>query len=295
MARIPGEFVPLSTRYRRDRSIRRAGIMAEIVFVRSLALVKREETGGVIEDYDIAELTEDIPDPDAAIKALVDNQLWEQRTTHSWGIRSWKKWNPSDESSESGKYGNHIRWHVNEGITKEDCQWCAGVKRRPEQAPDVAPMIAPDSPPDIAPDVGSPIAPDSQVRVDLDKKLLSSSDEDEKPKPKPRTKNTYTEEFEKWWSHYPHKKGSKFEASKQFKEARKLADLETLIKTAIAYGKTTEKQYILHGDRWLKRRHWEDAAVIQLIRPENNPEPELPEFIPEMDMWDDNQHGKASQ
>lgn len=156
MAKIPGEFVPLSVRYRRDRSIRRAGAMAELLYIRSLALAKRDDTNGVIEDYDLDELTEGIDDPEAAVQALVTHQLWSVRAGHSWVVRSWQKWNPSEESSAEGKYGNHVRWHQNRNIIAPDCPLCI--------APRFAPDIAPES------------EPESQVRVEKrrEEKIFSS-------------------------------------------------------------------------------------------------------------------------
>lgn len=155
--RIPGEFVPLDVRYRRDRAIRRAGAEAELLFLRALALAKREETAGVIEDYDLAELTEGLRDPDAAIKALADGHLWVRRVEGSWLIRSWEKWNPATNPSASGSLGNHNRWHRDRGEVSADCPYCIAPES-PRYRPDGKAIIAPD----IAPESGSDIAPESQ-------------------------------------------------------------------------------------------------------------------------------------
>lgn len=160
MAKIPGEFVPLNVRYRRDRSIRRAGASAELIYIRSLAMAKRDDTNGVIEDYDLDELTEGIDDPKTAVAALVEHQLWTARTDHSWSVRSWQKWNPSGQSSAEGKRGNHVRWHVKEGVVKPDCQFC--LESSAEDRGPIAPRIAPR--------LGEDIAPDSQVRVEKSKR-----------------------------------------------------------------------------------------------------------------------------
>lgn len=61
-----------------------------------------------------------------------------------FGFVNWEEYNPSPgQSSEDGRYGNHVRWHVKRGIASPDCDLCP---RDP----------GPDSPPDSTPDNPEP-------------------------------------------------------------------------------------------------------------------------------------------
>jgi len=75
--------------------------------------------------------------------------------------------------------------------------------------------------------------------------------------------NTYTEDFEIFWSEYcrPEGKGSKPNA---FKEWKKLTNLEKdyALENILLYKKSQkETQYMAHAERYLKGRLWEGLAV----------------------------------
>lgn len=58
-----------------------------------------------------------------------------------YGFTDWHDYNdPGDLASKSGTYGNHVRWHVNEGRVEPECDHCPN-----EPNPDI---IAPESPPE---------------------------------------------------------------------------------------------------------------------------------------------------
>lgn len=245
MAKIPGDFVPLNVRYRRDRAIRRAGVMAELLYIRSLALVKRDETGGVIEDYDLDELTEGISSPESAVAALVTHQLWITLTEHSWSVRSWQKWNPSEKSSAEGKRGNHVRWHEKEGVVKPDCPFCL------ESSPPNRGAIGGRSEGDI----GGDIRPDSQVRVEKrreEKNTCSSTDVES--------------EFAEWYSGYPRKVG-KGQALKAYKAARKKVDHQTLIDALAGQLRSLTARgadYVPYPATWLNGERWADEGATNV-------------------------------
>lgn len=185
MTKIPGDFVPLDVRYRRDRAIRSAGIAAELLYIRSLAHARGNDTGGVIEDYDLPDLTAGMADGHSAVAALVRVGLWVQDSPESWRIRSYEKWNPPSDRSADGKLGNHKRWHRDRGIVAPDCAYCVPYQPPPpeDDHPDSPPMIAlpiaPDSP---------PISPPNRR---LDKKRVEESrgaipEESPPPAPKPK-------------------------------------------------------------------------------------------------------------
>lgn len=90
----PSIYVPLDVNYMRDPRIRRAGIAAELLYIRSLAYAKGGETDGIVHDFDIELLTVGIRKPGAAIAALVREKAWEEREG-GWFICGWFNWNKS--------------------------------------------------------------------------------------------------------------------------------------------------------------------------------------------------------
>lgn len=90
----PSTYVPLDVNYMRDPRIRRAGIAAELLYIRSLAYAKGGKTDGIVHDFDIELLTVGIRKPTAAIAALVREKAWEERDG-CWFICGWFNWNKS--------------------------------------------------------------------------------------------------------------------------------------------------------------------------------------------------------
>lgn len=81
---------------------------------------------------------------------------------HNWEKYTWRFYDWQDKksgASTSGKFGNHQRWHVDRGITAEDCEFCqepSGEHRganRPDIASESLPSLPPSDPPTILPTV----------------------------------------------------------------------------------------------------------------------------------------------
>ena len=70
-----------------------------------------------------------------------------------FGFVDWEDYNPVSNASARGGYGNHVRWHVNEGVVNPECEHC------PQEPVDES-SIAPESPSDRTA-IESDIAPDS--------------------------------------------------------------------------------------------------------------------------------------
>lgn len=127
-SKIPSEFVPLDVNYAHDRSIRTAGPMAELLFIRSIAYSRRTRSFGHIPDYDLPVVGAGIPAPARHAAALSRSGLWVAEDG-GWRIRSWEKWNPTATAqvkvrqSEGGALGNHNRWHT-DGKGNPDCLYC---------------------------------------------------------------------------------------------------------------------------------------------------------------------------
>lgn len=130
-SRIPSEFVPLDVNFAHDGALRAAGPMAELLFIRGLAYVRRTRTNALVPAYDLPVVGVGIPNPTRHAAALVREGLW-VKADGGWRIRSWSKWNPRSEAERTGRQsaggtlGNHNRWHVN-GRRNDDCRFCDPV------------------------------------------------------------------------------------------------------------------------------------------------------------------------
>lgn len=121
----PKNYVPLDSNYYRDVAIRKAGPTAELLYIRALAFAKNSRTAGFVSAWDIVELASGIRGAKSCAKLLVSVGLWEE-VEDGWRIRSWDRWNGVEEAvSAGGHLGNHLRWHVQRGITDPDCTICA--------------------------------------------------------------------------------------------------------------------------------------------------------------------------
>lgn len=56
-------------------------------------------------------------------------------------LHGFDDWNDQKTESQSGVYGNHIRWHVNAGKNELTCEYCQAI------APESPPISPPDRPP----------------------------------------------------------------------------------------------------------------------------------------------------
>lgn len=74
-----------------------------------------------------------------------------------YGFNNWEEWN-SPAASESGIFGNHVRWHVKKGVVKPDCDLCPKEPGDPEE-PESSPPTRPRSSPPTREPIGSSIAP----------------------------------------------------------------------------------------------------------------------------------------
>jgi len=55
-----------------------------------------------------------------------------------YGFNDWHDYNdPADSANKAGTFGNHIRWHVNEGRVEPECDHCPKEPDRPDDRPDI--------------------------------------------------------------------------------------------------------------------------------------------------------------
>jgi hypothetical protein len=122
-------FAPLDVGYAEDHKIIDAGPMAELLYVRSLAFVKRAGSDGWIAANQLALIAARIPTPARQADRLVDVGLWEVNGT-GWYISAWLRHNLAEADvkkakSKAGSLGNHNRWHVGpSGVPKTECDHC---------------------------------------------------------------------------------------------------------------------------------------------------------------------------
>lgn len=87
---------------------------------------------------------------------LVDAGYWwpeERDGEGGYGFVNFEEYNPAFGASDSGTFGNHVRWHVNRGKVDEACSHCPKEPdSHPEPTPPASGRIAPRSGPDIAPE-----------------------------------------------------------------------------------------------------------------------------------------------
>lgn len=202
-------------------------------------------------------------DWEALAQRLVKAGFWwpeQHEDEPGFGFVDWADYNPANGSSESGTFGNHVRWHVKRQIVEPGCEHC------PVEPPDHE-GIAPESPPDIAPESGGDIAPESRNIA------LPEPEPDPNPNPKTCASTDVERDFAQWYDLYPRKRG-KGQAVKAYRSARKKVSHDTLVETL------QEQMPILIKDgvdfapypaTWLNGERWDDE-----IAPQPQRDPGLP-------------------
>jgi hypothetical protein len=125
---MPNLYVPLDVNYAEDDKIIDVGPMGELLYIRSLAFVKRARTDGVFSINQLAVLGARIPRVRRLLDPLVEVGLWERNGSALY-IPAWLKRNPpvvdtSDVKADAGSLGAHIRWHVKRRRPDPDCKHC---------------------------------------------------------------------------------------------------------------------------------------------------------------------------
>jgi hypothetical protein len=114
-----------------DRTVTRRRIhpLAELLYVRSLAFVKRSGTDGRIAANQLSAISPRIAGASRLARRLVDAELWSPNGD-GWYVTAWLKRNPKTAEihgvrSHAGLTGNHRRWHVGpDGVPSHRCELC---------------------------------------------------------------------------------------------------------------------------------------------------------------------------
>lgn len=107
---------------------RRASKGGRALWTTALSWCSDQENGGHV-PADMLRVLDGTP---AEAKSLVNAGLWNV-VSDGWEFHNWSVYNPDsatlkakrDAESRGGKLGNHMRWHVKQGVTVPDCEFCA--------------------------------------------------------------------------------------------------------------------------------------------------------------------------
>jgi hypothetical protein len=185
-----------------------------------------------------------------------------------YGFNDWQEWNAMGAAA-SGAFGNHVRWHVQKGVVKPDCEHCPTEPDEPdmpESSQDLSGRLAPDSHPMIAPESGPPIG---ATRLPDPIPTRSRPDPEDKPRAKARA-TEQPDRFDEFWETYSHKVGRKKAETAYRAALRKpgvTADL--LIAAAAAYitwqiSEGKHPKFTKHPATWLTGEHWADERPGRL-------------------------------
>lgn len=155
---------------------------------------------------------------------------------NGYGFHDWEDRNPANEV-DSGRFGNHLRWHVKREITNPDCEFCAAES-------------GPSSPPN---------------RDDDRDESGTTSPPESSPVP---TRPDPTKEFDRFWTAYP-RKVAKGQARRAWTGAvKKVDDPTSLVTAARAFAKTvrnSDEKFIPHPATWLNGERWADTDGSTLV------------------------------
>lgn len=203
---------------------------------------------------------------DSDWKPLVDRLIragywWRHKRNdeRGFGFNDWHDYNdPAGAASKAGSFGNHVRWHVNEGKVIPDCEHCPTEPDEPEDGAEDPTRIGGRSGGESHP-IGGAIA--GAI-------ALPEPEPDPNPTRTPKDSCASADaerEFDEWYALYPRKRG-KGQAAKAYRAARKRASAATLLAAieqqapaliANGPGYCPYPATWLNGDRWADQPDWQ--------------------------------------
>jgi len=194
----------------------------------------------------------------ADAQSLVHAGLWHE-TDAGWIFNDWADYNPDsatlkakrEAESKGGKRGNHARWHVKQGISVPECEFCA------PSGGDSGTRSGPDQGGESGANPPVPTRPDPT-------------------QPQEKTESSLTQ-FEEFWDTYDKKVGRK-KVEQKWKTLLRRRDLtaDQLIDAARVYVAAKRRagehpQFTKDPLTWLNGEHWTDdvTATVTAVRPTN--------------------------
>lgn len=192
-------------------------------------------------------------DAEELARRLVDAGLWREVTQageRGYEFHDWADYLPRPDgvtdASESGRRGNHVRWHVQHKRYDPTCEWCAPA--------------SPDHRGDDRPDSGG-----ESDRVSRTRPVPTRPDPTNNPSPD----GSDTDRFEEFWQTYDHKVSRK-KAETAYRAALKKPGVteDLLISAAAAYIDYQRREgkhptYTKHPTTWLHQECWRDERTPQ--------------------------------
>lgn len=214
-----------------------------------------------------------------------------------FGFNDWHEWNNPDGASQSGTFGNHVRWHAKKGVVKPDCDHCPKEPTEPEVPETIAP-ISGASRPDDRPDIGC-----ESLRDHRPESLTPTRPDPTRARPEPKNPSSdesdQADRFDEFWDAYDKKVGRKKAEQKWRLALRKrgvTADgLIAAARSYIAWQKSEGKHptFTKNPETWLNGEHWNDErpttaqpttrvqehlTLVQRLAAEENDHPTLPQI-----------------
>ena len=185
-----------------------------------------------------------------------------------FGFVDWHDYNdPADSASKAGTFGNHVRWHVNEGKVEPECQHCP---REPDE-----PEYRPDDRGDIGGRSGGDSHPISGGESGWTSGAIALPEPEPEPEPEPNPgqassdKSDHSEppeRFEEFWETYGNKVGRK-KSEVAYRNALKKPGVtdDLIIAAAAQYVEWCRETdtYLKNPLTWLHGEHWADERVAR--------------------------------
>jgi len=223
---------------------RRASKGGRALWTTALSWCSDQENDGRV-PMDMLRILDGTP---ADARSLVHAGLWDA-TEDGWIFHDWTDYNPDsasvkakrDAESQGGKRGNHTRWHVAQGVTVPDCEFC------------------------------NPTNPDQPGESGGDRVPESGANPPVPTRPDPSQNNTSpTSRFDEFWDAYGKKVGRK-KAEQKWAIALRKVTADNLIAAAASYVEGQKRagkfpEFTKDPATWLNGEHWNDEPA----RPSNN-------------------------
>lgn len=205
MPRAGRLFLPLDVSYFDDDRVVELSDAAQLLDLRAMTLLKRLDCHGVLSKRQLTRIApESGGDFDPMMEELLESGLW-AKEGRSFARGGWGVWNTPETDveamSKGGEHGNHLRWHVERGISKDGCQFC----------------IAPESGGESGGDRGA----NPKEEKSREEKLRA-----------------FESDFDECWQHYPRKEARKAAFGAYVAQRRKGTTCEVLLTATQHYAQS---------------------------------------------------------
>lgn len=244
MARAGRTFLPLDVNYFDDPKVVELSDGSVLLDVKAMLLMKRTHSDGQITRRQLEREASIGGDIGAMIAELIGCGLYVDAGSHLQR-GGWHGWNDPASDVEAmakgGKYGNHVKWHVNKGKVNPSCPFCSGSESPPESPPNPTRIAEQRRGEENRGELKT--AQPQAVGAVGDSASITPI---EAPGP-------YEADFDILWDSYPRKKERKAALRAYVATRRRGADPAELLKAVVNYALATARsapQHVKHGARF---------------------------------------------